>query len=54
MILLMLKKDFEIKEELASMQSLKGTTKGNDLFVGVNKSLQKLGLQWKKLTLCYN
>ncbi|XP_072412142.1 general transcription factor II-I repeat domain-containing protein 2A-like [Chiloscyllium punctatum] len=41
--------DFKITEELAAMQSMKGTTTGNDLFTGVNACLDTLGLKWDKL-----
>lgn len=32
------------------MQSMKGTTTGQDSFTGVNGCLDKLGLKWDKLT----
>lgn len=35
-------KDFEITEELATMQSMKGKITGNDLFVVVNTCIHKL------------
>ncbi|GCC25428.1 hypothetical protein chiPu_0003838 [Chiloscyllium punctatum] len=41
--------DFKITEELAAMQSMKGTTTGNDLFMEVNVCLGTLGLKWDKL-----
>lgn len=41
--------DFQITEELAAMQSIKGTTTGNDLFTEVNACLDTLGLKWDKL-----
>ncbi|GCC40124.1 hypothetical protein chiPu_0024099 [Chiloscyllium punctatum] len=41
--------DFKITEELAAMQSVKGTTTGNDLFMEVNACLDTLGLKWDKL-----
>ncbi|XP_074478848.1 sialic acid-binding Ig-like lectin 14 [Sebastes fasciatus] len=41
--------DFKITEELAAMQSMKGTTTGSDLFTEVNACLDKLGLKWDKL-----
>ncbi|GCC27968.1 hypothetical protein chiPu_0006394 [Chiloscyllium punctatum] len=41
--------DFKITEELAAMQSMKGTTTGNDLFTKVNACLDTLGLKWDKL-----
>ena len=42
-------KDFEVTEELAAMQSMKGTTTGSDLFTEVNACFDKLGLKWDKL-----
>lgn len=41
--------DFQVTEELAAMQSMKGTTTGNDLFTEVNACLDKLGLKWDNL-----
>lgn len=41
--------DFQVTEELAAMQSMKGTTTGNDLFIEVNACLDKLGLKWDNL-----
>lgn len=41
--------DFELTEELAAMQSMKGTTTGNDLFTEVKSCLDMLGLKWDKL-----
>ena len=41
--------DFKITEELAAMQSMKGTTTGSDLFTELNACLDKLGLKWDKL-----
>ena len=41
--------DFQITEELAAMQSIKGTTTGNDLFRVVNACMAMLGLKWDKL-----
>lgn len=41
--------DFKIMEELAAMQSMKGTTTGNDLFMPGNACLDILGLTWDKL-----
>lgn len=41
--------DFNVTEELAAMQSIKGTTTGNDLFTEVNACLDMLGLKWDKL-----
>ncbi|GCC27815.1 hypothetical protein chiPu_0006241 [Chiloscyllium punctatum] len=35
--------DFKITEELAAMQSMKGTTTGNDLFTELNAHLDTLG-----------
>uniref|UniRef100_A0A669BDA4 SPIN-DOC-like zinc-finger domain-containing protein n=1 Tax=Oreochromis niloticus TaxID=8128 RepID=A0A669BDA4_ORENI len=40
---------FQVTEELAAMQSMKGTTTGNDLFTEVNACLEKLGLKWDNL-----
>ncbi|XP_042206651.1 general transcription factor II-I repeat domain-containing protein 2-like, partial [Homarus americanus] len=42
-------KYFEITEEMVSMQSLKGTTTGEDLLEAVNNCLLKLGVEWNKL-----
>ncbi|KAL2079794.1 hypothetical protein ACEWY4_025538 [Coilia grayii] len=42
-------KTFQVTEELASMQSMKGTTTGED-FTEITASLDKLGLKWDKLT----
>ena len=41
-------KNFELTEELASMQSLKDTT--GDLLEAINQYFFKLGVEWKKLT----
>ncbi|GCC20672.1 hypothetical protein chiPu_0019237 [Chiloscyllium punctatum] len=41
--------DFKIMEELAAMQSMKGTTTGHDLVTEVNACLDTLGLKWDKL-----
>ena len=41
--------DFKITEELAAMQSMKGTTTASDLFTEVNACVEKLGLKWDKL-----
>ncbi|XP_071348106.1 general transcription factor II-I repeat domain-containing protein 2A-like [Trachinotus anak] len=41
--------DFEIMEELAAMQSMKGTVTGSDLFTEVNACLDNLRLKWDKL-----
>ncbi|XP_078120393.1 general transcription factor II-I repeat domain-containing protein 2A-like [Sander vitreus] len=38
--------DFQVTEELAAMQSMKGTTTGNDLFTEVNACLD---MKWDKL-----
>jgi len=40
---------FNVYEELADLCSLKGTTTGDDLFESIDKSLNNLGLEWKKL-----
>lgn len=37
--------DFQTTEELAAMQSMKGTTTGQDSFTEVNGCLDKLGLE---------
>lgn len=37
----------KITEELAAMQSVKGT--GSDFFTKLNACLEKLGLKWDKL-----
>lgn len=42
--------DFQTTEELAAMQSMKGTTTGQDSFTEVNGCFDKLGLKWDKLT----
>ncbi|XP_069792420.1 general transcription factor II-I repeat domain-containing protein 2B-like [Narcine bancroftii] len=42
-------KDLKIMEELAAMQSMKGTMTGSDLFTEVNACLDKLGLKWDRL-----
>ncbi|XP_060845827.1 general transcription factor II-I repeat domain-containing protein 2-like [Rhopalosiphum padi] len=41
--------DFNVYEELADLCSLKGTTTGEDLFKSIDKSLNNLGFEWKKL-----
>lgn len=41
--------NFNVYEELADLCSLKGTTTGEDLFESIDKSLNNLGLEWKKL-----
>ena len=42
--------NFEITEELASVQSMKSTTTGKDLLEEVNKCVAKLGLSFEKLS----
>ncbi|XP_042242397.1 general transcription factor II-I repeat domain-containing protein 2B-like [Homarus americanus] len=42
-------KYFEVTEEMVSMQSLKGTTTGEDLLEAVNNCLLKLVVEWNKL-----
>ena len=42
--------DFEMCEELAALQSLKGTTTGEDIFEKVRETIEGLGLKWAKLT----
>ncbi|KAL4103282.1 hypothetical protein QTP88_018793 [Uroleucon formosanum] len=41
--------DYNITEELASLESISGTTKGADIFEKVNCCIENLGLTWKKL-----
>lgn len=41
--------DFKITEELAAMQSMKGTTTGSDLFTEVNACMDRMGLKWDRL-----
>ncbi len=41
--------DFKIVEELASMESLKDTTTGEDLLEAVNKCITKIEADWGKL-----
>ncbi|KAK6313559.1 hypothetical protein J4Q44_G00169060 [Coregonus suidteri] len=41
--------NFEICEELAALQSLKGTTTGEDIFDKVCQTMEKLDLDWSKL-----
>ncbi|GCC25539.1 hypothetical protein chiPu_0003950 [Chiloscyllium punctatum] len=41
--------DFKITEELAAMQSMKGTTTGDNLLTEINTCLDTLGLKWDKL-----
>ena len=42
--------DFEITEELASVQSMKSTTTGKDFMEEVNNCVAKLGLSFEKLS----
>jgi hypothetical protein len=44
--------EFEITEELAGLQSLKGTTTGEDAFQKLCETLRSLHLNWKKTLLC--
>ncbi|CAI6372756.1 unnamed protein product [Macrosiphum euphorbiae] len=41
--------DYNITEELASLESISGTTKGADIFEKVNCCIENLGLTWEKL-----
>jgi hypothetical protein len=41
--------EFEITEELAGLQSLKGTTTGEDIFRRLCETLRSLHLNWKEL-----
>jgi hypothetical protein len=41
--------EFEIIEELAGLQSLKGTTTGEDIFQKLCETLRNLHLNWKEL-----
>ncbi|KAG5852650.1 hypothetical protein ANANG_G00064790 [Anguilla anguilla] len=41
--------NFEMCEELAALQSLKGTTTGEDIFDKVCQTMQQLDLDWAKL-----
>ncbi|XP_024908437.1 general transcription factor II-I repeat domain-containing protein 2-like isoform X1 [Cynoglossus semilaevis] len=41
--------NFEMCEELAALQSLKGTTTGEDIFGKVYQTIEELGLDWSKL-----
>ncbi len=41
--------NFEVSEELAALQSLKGTTTGEDVFGKVCQMMGELGLDWSKL-----
>ncbi|XP_076142759.1 general transcription factor II-I repeat domain-containing protein 2-like [Alosa pseudoharengus] len=40
---------FEVSEDLAALQSLKGTTTGRDIFDGVRQTIGDMGLDWSKL-----
>ena len=42
--------DFEIREELLSLQAMQGTTKGEDLFQQVLLAMNKFDLQFDKLS----
>ena len=42
--------NFEIIEELLAMQSLKGATRGEDLFLKVTGVIDRFKLPWNKLT----
>ncbi|KAI5150109.1 hypothetical protein ENBRE01_1306 [Enteropsectra breve] len=41
--------EFEITEELASLNSINGTTKGENIFLEVEKTLKKHDLKWNQL-----
>jgi len=41
--------DYNITEELASLESISGTTKGADIFEKVNYCIENFGLTWEKL-----
>ncbi len=41
--------NFEVSEELAALQSLKGTTTGEDIFGKVCQTMGELSLDWSKL-----
>lgn len=41
--------EFEVTEELASMNSLHGTTRGEDIFKEVEKTLAQYNLKWNQL-----
>jgi len=41
--------DYYVTEELASLESISGTTKGTDIFEKVNCYIENLGLTWEKL-----
>lgn len=42
--------DYNITEELASLESISGTTTGADKFEKVNSCTKSLGLTWEKLS----
>jgi hypothetical protein len=42
------KADFKVTEELASMNSLRGTTTGEDIFKEVEKMSTKYNLKWNQ------
>ena len=42
--------NFEMTEELSAMESLKGTTRGEDLFLKVTGVIDRFKLPWNKLT----
>lgn len=39
-----------VSEELLDLQSLKGQTRGTDLFVSLCSAVDDMKLQWKKVT----
>ncbi|KAM3872079.1 general transcription factor II-I repeat domain-containing protein 2-like [Diretmus argenteus] len=41
--------DFEITQELAGLETLSGTTKGTDIFLAVDRVLEKKKLKWENL-----
>uniref|UniRef100_A0A3P9KMN0 SPIN-DOC-like zinc-finger domain-containing protein n=1 Tax=Oryzias latipes TaxID=8090 RepID=A0A3P9KMN0_ORYLA len=41
--------DMEITQELAGLETLRGTTKGEDLFAAVSRVLDKYNLSWDKM-----
>uniref|UniRef100_A0A3P9K523 SPIN-DOC-like zinc-finger domain-containing protein n=1 Tax=Oryzias latipes TaxID=8090 RepID=A0A3P9K523_ORYLA len=41
--------DMEITQELAGLETLRGTTKGEDLFAAVSRVLEKYNLSWDKM-----
>lgn len=45
---------FEMWEELAALQSLKGTTTGEDIFSKVCQTMEQLDLDWSKLASIMN